>query len=161
MKHRTSLKQPPLIVIVGPTAVGKTRLSLRLVQEFGGEIISADSRQVYRGMDIGTAKPTLEERHRVPHHLIDVVAPDEAFTLAQYQELAYDAIGDVLARGKVPFLVRAKVLSKGVITRFGLPECGEFQQHGRGFAVIAGKVSRDGMSFVSVSILQSTTNEQL
>jgi tRNA dimethylallyltransferase len=121
MKYRTSPKQPPdfrfrdpeienrkseiLIVIVGPTAVGKTRLSLRLAQEFDGEIISADSRQVYRGMDIGTAKPTLEERHRVPHHLLNVVAPDEAFTLAQYQELAYDAIDDVLARGKLPFLV--------------------------------------------------------
>jgi tRNA dimethylallyltransferase len=98
-------RQSPLIVIVGPTAVGKTRLALRLAQEFDGEIISADSRQVYRGMDIGTAKPSLEERRRVRHHLIDVVAPDETFTLAQYQQLAYEAIDDVLARGKVPFLV--------------------------------------------------------
>ena len=98
-------KSEILIVIVGPTAVGKTRLALRLAQEFDGEIVSADSRQVYRGMDIGTAKPTLEERRRVPHHLIDVVAPDETFTLAQYQELAYEAIDDVLARNKVPFLV--------------------------------------------------------
>jgi tRNA dimethylallyltransferase len=122
MKHRTSLKQPPLIVIVGPTAVGKTRLSLRLVQEFGGEIISADSRQVYRGMDIGTAKPTLEERHRVPHHLIDVVAPDEAFTLAQYQELAYDAIGDVLARGKLLFLVGGTgQYVRAVVEGWGIP----------------------------------------
>jgi len=99
------VKQSPLIVIVGPTAVGKTRLALCLAQEFDGEIISADSRQVYRGMDIGTAKPTPEERRRVPHHLIDVVAPNETFTLAQYQELAHDTIGDVLARGKPPFLV--------------------------------------------------------
>lgn len=98
-------KSEILIIIVGPTAVGKTRLSLGLAQELDGEIISADSRQVYRGMDIGTAKPTPQERALVPHHLIDVAAPNEAFTLAQYQELAYQAIDDVLARGQVPFLV--------------------------------------------------------
>lgn len=97
--------QSPLIVIVGPTAVGKTRLAIRLCYEFEGEVISADSRQVYRGMDIGTAKPTSEERQSVTHHLVDVVGPDQVFTLAQYQELAYAAIEDVLARGKVPFLV--------------------------------------------------------
>ncbi len=118
----TQKKQPPLIVIVGPTAVGKTRLSLRLAQEFDGEIVSADSRQVYRGLDIGTAKPTLEESERVPHHLIDVVAPDEAFTLAQYQELAYQAIGDVLGRGKFPFLVGGTGLYvKAVVEGWGIP----------------------------------------
>jgi len=122
MKHSTSPKQLPLIVIVGPTAVGKTRLSLRLAQDFDGEIISADSRQVYRGLDVGTAKPTLEERRRVPHHLIDVVAPDEAFTLAQYQELAYDAIGDVLARGKLPFLVGGTgQYVRAVVEGWGIP----------------------------------------
>jgi tRNA dimethylallyltransferase len=123
MKHpEISSKHPPLIVIVGPTAVGKTRLALRLAQEFGGEIISADSRQVYRGMDIGTAKPTLEERHRVPHHLIDLVAPDEAFTLAQYQELAYDAIGDVLVRGKLSFLVGGTgQYVRAVVEGWGIP----------------------------------------
>jgi tRNA dimethylallyltransferase len=138
MKHRTSPKQPSdfrlrnseienrkseiLTVIVGPTAVGKTRLSLRLAQEFDGEIISADSRQVYRGMDIGTAKPTLEERHRVPHHLIDVIAPDEPFTLAQYQELAYQAIDDVSGRGKVPFLVGGTgQYMRAVVEGWGIP----------------------------------------
>ncbi|MEA3459368.1 MAG: tRNA (adenosine(37)-N6)-dimethylallyltransferase MiaA, partial [Chloroflexota bacterium] len=95
----------PLIAILGPTAVGKTCLALRLCQEFGGEVISADSRQVYRGMDIGTDKPTPEVRKHIPHHLVDVVDPDQTFTLAQYQELAYAATEDVLARGKVPFLV--------------------------------------------------------
>lgn len=95
----------PLIVIVGPTAVGKTATAVRLAVEFDGEIISADSRQVYRGMDIGTAKPTPEERARVPHHLIDVVDPDEEFHLARFQTLAYAAIDDILRRGKVPFLV--------------------------------------------------------
>jgi tRNA dimethylallyltransferase len=95
----------PLIVIVGPTAVGKTALSLHLAEAIGGEIVSADSRQVYRGMDVGTAKATTAERGRVPHHLIDVVDPDEPLSLAQYQEMAYAAIDDILARGRVPFLV--------------------------------------------------------
>jgi len=116
------VERSPLIVIVGPTAVGKTRLALRLAQEFDGEIISADSRQVYRGMDIGTAKPTLEERRRVPHHLIDVVAPDEPFTLAQYQELAYQAIDNVSARGKVPFLVGGTgQYVRAVVEGWGIP----------------------------------------
>jgi tRNA dimethylallyltransferase len=96
---------PPLIVIVGPTAVGKTALSLRLAEAVGGEIVSADSRQVYRGLDVGTAKATVAERGRVPHHLIDVVAPDEPLSLAQYQEMAYAAIDGILARGRVPLLV--------------------------------------------------------
>ena len=96
---------PPLIAIVGPTAVGKTALSLRLAEALGGEIVSADSRQVYRGMDTGTAKATPEEQSRVPHHLIDVVDPDEALSLAQFQEMAYAAIEDILARGSIPFLV--------------------------------------------------------
>ncbi len=95
----------PLVVIVGPTAVGKTALAVRLAEELGGEVVSADSRQVYRGLDIGTAKPTAEERRRVPHHLIDVVDPDETLSLAHYQEQAYAAIDGILARGRVPFLV--------------------------------------------------------
>ena len=94
-----------LLVIVGPTAVGKSALSLRLAQEFDGEIISADSRQIYRHMDIGTAKVTPEERAGVPHHLIDVVAPDEELTLAHYQRLAAEGIEEVWARGKLPILV--------------------------------------------------------
>ncbi|HEX8683887.1 MAG TPA: isopentenyl transferase family protein, partial [Ardenticatenaceae bacterium] len=85
--------QPPTIVIVGPTAVGKTATSIRLAQEFGGEIISADSRQFYRGMDIGTAKATPEEQAAVPHHLLDIRDPQETLTLAEFQELAYEAMG--------------------------------------------------------------------
>ncbi len=95
----------PLIAIIGPTAVGKTHLSLALAEEFHGEIVSADSRQVYRGMDIGTAKPTAEEQRRIPHHLIDVVNPNEPFTVAQYQQQAYTVIAAIQARGRVPFLV--------------------------------------------------------
>jgi len=95
----------PLIAILGPTAVGKTALALELAREFRGEIVSADSRQVYCGMDIGTAKPTVAEQRAAPHHLLDVVNPDEAFTLAQYQHLAYTAIAEIHARGNVPLLV--------------------------------------------------------
>ncbi len=94
-----------LIAILGPTAVGKTALSIKLAEEFRGEIVSVDSRQVYRGMDIGTAKPTADEQRRVRHHLLDIVNPDESFTLSEYQYLAYTAIADIHARGRVPFLV--------------------------------------------------------
>jgi len=94
-----------LIVLVGPTAVGKTEAALWLAERLNGEIVSADSRQIYRGMDIGTAKPTPGQRARVPHHLIDVIAPDEAFSLAQYQAAACAAIDAIFARGKQPFLV--------------------------------------------------------
>ena len=97
--------QNPLLVIVGPTAVGKTELSLRLAEVFEGEIVSADSRLFYRGMDVGTAKPTPEERARFPHHLIDVADPDETVGLAEFQEQAYAAIDGVHARGKLPLLV--------------------------------------------------------
>ena len=97
--------QTPLVVIVGPTGVGKTALSIELARALDGEIVSADSRQIYRGMDIGTAKPTPAERAQVPHHLIDIVDPDADFELATYQELACAAMGDVAARGRLPFLV--------------------------------------------------------
>ncbi|HSR30730.1 MAG TPA: tRNA (adenosine(37)-N6)-dimethylallyltransferase MiaA [Anaerolineae bacterium] len=96
---------PPLVVIVGPTAVGKTALAVRLAEQVGGEIVSADSRQIYRGMDIGTAKATPQEQGQAVHHLIDLVDPDETLGLAQFQEMAYAAMADVKARGRVPFLV--------------------------------------------------------
>ena len=92
-------------MICGPTASGKTRLGIELARRFDGEVINADSRYLYRGMDIGTAKPSLVERAGVPHHLIDIREPNEEMTLATYQELAYAAIEDVLSRGKVPLLV--------------------------------------------------------
>jgi tRNA dimethylallyltransferase len=92
-------------VIVGPTAVGKTGISIQLAERLGGEIVSADSRLFYRGMDIGTAKPTLEERLRIPHHLIDVADPDETWSLAVFQRLAAEAISDIQRRGRLPFLV--------------------------------------------------------
>ncbi len=94
-----------LVAIVGPTAVGKSQLALRLAQLFNGEIVSADSRQVYRHMDIGTAKPGPEELSLVPHHLINIVNPDEDFSLAQYQELADQAIDDIQQHSRLPLLV--------------------------------------------------------
>ncbi|MGB3023294.1 MAG: tRNA (adenosine(37)-N6)-dimethylallyltransferase MiaA [Candidatus Saccharimonadales bacterium] len=94
-----------LIVITGPTASGKSALALDLAERYNGEIICADSRTVYRGMDIGTAKPTVEEQARVPHHLLDVVDPDERFTAADFQRLARAAIDDIRARGRIPFVV--------------------------------------------------------
>ena len=94
-----------LIAIVGPTAVGKSALAVRLAQVFDAEIVSADSRQVYRYVDIGTAKPSPEERALVPHHLIDVVDPDEDFSLALYQEMAYRVVEDINRRGRLALLV--------------------------------------------------------
>jgi len=102
---RATGRPSPLLVIVGPTAVGKTTLSLNLAETFDGEIIAADSRSFYRGMDIGTAKPTPEERARVPHHLVDIVDPDETVGLAEYQDLAYAAVDEILARDRLPLLV--------------------------------------------------------
>lgn len=96
---------PPLIVILGPTAVGKTALSLRLAQEFSGEIVSADSRLFYRGMDIGTAKPSPAEMTGVPHHLIDVTDADEIWSLGKFKRRAIRAIDAIHQRGRVPFLV--------------------------------------------------------
>jgi tRNA dimethylallyltransferase len=93
-----------LIAIVGPTGIGKTRLAVRLAGKFNGEIVSADSRQVYRYMDIGTAKPSPQELEQVPHHLIGIIDPGEEFSLAQFQELACKAIADIHQRGRLPFL---------------------------------------------------------
>lgn len=96
---------PPLILIVGPTAVGKTDLALQLAERLQGEIVSCDSRLFYRGMDIGTAKPTREERDRVPHHLIDVADPDETWSLALFQQRARQVIAGIHERRKLPLLV--------------------------------------------------------
>lgn len=92
-------------MIVGPTAVGKTELSVHLAQRLGGEIVSADSRLFYRGMDVGTAKPGMGERAWVPHHLIDVADPDEPWSLTTFQAAAAQAISEIHARGRLPFLV--------------------------------------------------------
>ena len=99
------MAKPPLILIIGPTAVGKTEAAIQLAEKINGEIVSADSRLFYRGMDIGTAKPTCAEQARVRHHLIDVANPDEILSLAVFQKMAAEAIADIHARGKLPLLV--------------------------------------------------------
>lgn len=108
-RKRTALTSsndlPKLIVVTGPTAVGKTTLGVELGVRFDAEVVNADSRYLYRGFSIGTAKPTPEELRGVPHHLIDVLGPTEDFSLARYQELAYEAISVILDRGKLPLLV--------------------------------------------------------
>ena len=112
-----------LLVIVGATAVGKTRLSLAIAQRFDGEIVSADSRLFYRGMDIGTAKPTPEEQALVPHHLIDICEPDQTLTLGTYQAMAYGVIDLVLTNGRLPILVGGTgQYVKAVIEGWGIPE---------------------------------------
>lgn len=96
--------KPTLIILTGPTAVGKTELSIRLAKEINGEIISADSMQVYRGMDIGTAKITDDEKQGVSHHLLDCFDPDEEFNVAIFQEMAKKAIAEIHSRGHIPIL---------------------------------------------------------
>ena len=93
-----------ILVIVGPTASGKTRMAVELAKAHNGEVVSADSMQIYRRMDIGTAKPTAEEMDGVPHHMIDVADPEEDFSVARYVELASACVDDILARGKLPIV---------------------------------------------------------
>ncbi|WP_442956443.1 tRNA (adenosine(37)-N6)-dimethylallyltransferase MiaA [Paenibacillus sp. YIM B09110] len=98
-------RKQPLLVLIGPTAVGKTRTSLDIAKAWNAEIISGDSMQVYRGMDIGTAKLPLEEREGIPHHLIDICDPDYAYSVADFQTEAVKSIDDIASRGKLPFIV--------------------------------------------------------
>lgn len=97
-------KKRPLLILTGPTAVGKTDLSIRMAKELDGEIVSADSMQVYRGMDIGTAKIREEEKRGIPHHLIDCLDPDETFNVAIFQEMAKKAIEEIYKRGHIPII---------------------------------------------------------
>lgn len=98
-------RKPPLVAIVGPTATGKSEIAIDLAEEFNGEIVSADSRQVYRGMDIGTGKVLTEQQGRIPHYLLDVADPTDTYTVAQYQVAAIEQITDIQERGRLPFLV--------------------------------------------------------
>ncbi len=97
--------QPPLVVIVGQTASGKSALATELARRFDIEIIAADARTVYRGMNIGTAKPSTSEQRAIPHHLLDVVSPGDVFTVADFKRFAQNAIGDITSRGKLPVMV--------------------------------------------------------
>jgi tRNA dimethylallyltransferase len=101
----TKLIEQPLVVIVGPTASGKTSLAIEVAEHFGGEIICADSRTIYKGMDIGTAKPTEEERARIPHYGLDLVEPGERFSAADFKRYANKKIAEIRGRGHIPLLV--------------------------------------------------------
>ena len=105
MAARDQATHPPLLAIVGPTASGKTEASIEVAERLGAEIVSVDSTTVYRGMDVGTAKPTAEQRGRVRHHVLDVAEPSEPFTVAAYQRLAREAIGETAARRRRALLV--------------------------------------------------------
>ena len=112
-----------LLVICGPTAVGKTAAAIAVAERLGGEIVCADSRTIYRGMDIGTAKPTSAERARVAHHLLDIANPDQVVTLATYGELAMAAIARVRANGRVPILTGGTGLYiRAVVDGFAIPQ---------------------------------------
>ncbi len=133
-----------LVAIVGPTATGKSRLALHLAQTFNGEIVSADSRQVYRYMDIGTAKPSPQELSLVPHHLVNIVNPDEDFSLAQYQQLAYKAIKDIGQRSKLALLVGGTGLYIwAVLEGWGIPQVPPDLEYRHNFEEKAARVGTD------------------
>ena len=122
--NKLKVKSKKLIVILGPTATGKTKLAVKLAGLFNGEIISADSRQVYQGMDIGTGKD-LKEYRRAPYHLIDIASPKKQFTLAEYQKTAYQAIDHILNKNRIPFLVGGTGLYlQSIIEGYQLSESG-------------------------------------
>jgi tRNA-2-methylthio-N6-dimethylallyladenosine synthase len=117
------LSLPKLVVILGPTSSGKTELAIRLAKKLGGEIVSADSRQIYKEMNIGTAKSTKKEVSKVPHHLIDIISPDKKFNAALYKKMAVKKIQDIQKRGKLPFLVGGTGLYvKAVVENINFPE---------------------------------------
>ncbi len=121
-KQQQGVSLPQMIVILGPTASGKSALGIALAQQWCGEIVSADSRQVYRGLDIGTAKVTPAERALVSHHLLDVVDPQEVYTVSHFQHDAIEAINAILARGKLPFFVGGSPhYIQAVVDHFDIP----------------------------------------
>jgi tRNA dimethylallyltransferase len=133
-----------LVAIVGPTGVGKTELAINLAQTLDGEIVSADSRQVYRYMDIGTAKPSRQELSLVPHYLIDVIDPDEDFSLAQYQELAYKSIEDIQKRNRLPLLVGGSGLYVwSVLEGWEIPQVPPDPKFRRSLEERAAKIGKD------------------
>ena len=134
----------PLVVIVGPTAVGKSRLAVKLAQKLDGEIVSGDALQVYRGLDIGTAKISEDEKEGVTHHLIDLIGPKENFSVARYRESAIQAIEDIQQRGKLPLLVGGTGLYiNSVIDDYAFPELPTDQELRRRLASLGEERGRE------------------
>jgi len=148
-------KLPNLITILGPTASGKSSLGIELALKFNGEIISADSRQVYRKMNIGTGKVTKEEQNMIKHHLLDVVGPNENFSLAHFQPLAFAAIDDILNRNKLPFLVGGTALYiYSVIDNYNLSNVGANAARRKELE----KLSADELSVIASAALAKRSN---
>lgn len=137
----------PLIAIVGPTGSGKSALAMRVARKYKGEVIAADSRTVYRGLDIGTAKPTLKDRQMVPHHLIDIRGPDEPFSAAEFKMLAHEAIVGIHARGRLPIMVGGSGLYVDAVL---------FDYH---FGPAANPTQRERLDSLSVEGLQDYCRE--
>lgn len=124
MENITNNPLKPIVVILGYNAIGKSRLAIKVAEHYNGEIVSADSRQVYKYLDIGTAKVTLAERSLIPHYLIDVAEPNEIFSLANYQELAFKEIDQIHSRGKLPIVAGGTGLYiSAIIDNLGIPAC--------------------------------------
>ena len=143
---------PKLVVITGPTASGKTALSLRLAKRFNGEIISADSQQIYRGMDIGTAKAPKKELKSVPHHLIDIRDPNQSYTLAQFKTDATYAIKQIQRRGRIPFLVGGTALYIWAILEN--PEIPEVKPNRKLRSLLERQLSHRGVSYLYKKLVQ-------
>lgn len=141
-------KRAPLVVVVGPTASGKSALAMRIAQKHNGEIIASDSRTIYRGMDIGTAKPTPEDQQLVPHHLIDVRDPDESFSAAEFKAMALKAIDDIASRGKLPVMVGGTGLYVDAVI---------FDYH---FGPVADEARRAELNAMTVEELQQLCREK-
>src|SRR5665811_1565355 len=122
---KRKIKQPKMIAVIGPTASGKTELAINIAKDFNGEIVSADSRQFFIGMDIGTGKATNEEMQGVPHNLIDIFEVDHNFNLYEFQQLAFKTIDSILAKKKLPILVGGTGLFiSAVIENYALSKAG-------------------------------------
>lgn len=138
--------QLPLVVILGPTAVGKTDLAIQLALQMNGEIVSADSRLLYRGMDIGTAKPSLEQRKQVPHHLIDVADPDQIWSLPLFQQEAQAAIKNIQTRNRLPFLVGGTgQYFRAIVEDWQIPEVKPDLKLRSALENWAGEIGKDGL----------------
>ncbi|MBD1372938.1 tRNA (adenosine(37)-N6)-dimethylallyltransferase MiaA [Hazenella sp. IB182357] len=144
--------KPKVLVITGPTAVGKTATSMSLAHSLHGEIISGDSMQVYQGMDIGTAKATTVERTQIPHHMIDLVTPDESFSVQDYQQQARACIADITNRGAIPLIVGGTGLYiESVIYEYEMPDVAEHPEIRRRYVAMA---EQKGVAYLHQQLFQ-------